>query len=554
VSGRRAALPSPTWAADSTVSSESVRLTLEDAPTYALDLTTFAGGAQLRTDIGVAFLAWSTRNRGLRRLATLIARMCDLRPFAVWLTHNRVESLAEVTPFHLRQYRDHLQGTCTERTAMTHYDVACLLLRHYPTVPAATHREAVKRKRRPTSHPQQPYSEAEFVAIRNAARRCVVSAHARIATSYAAALAFERAEREDDRSRALHEVLCEGQPTTPAGYRALGAWTPHWVGSRPTARHELFLDRSEGLAAAVLLACQRGVNLSPIVTTSVPVAYDGGRVLQLDLDKPRRGPQRRFWPELVDVSAGAGDERSEDVLQLIVEATEPAREHLRRTGTPSPRLLIHWSAQQPSPRFGVSTGRRKNVAWIPDGLSVSFPRLRRSVPGRGATKELTHHDPDTHLHYVRTDPDALRQQQAAAAEGVRAALDRARQEVHVRMRANREVLPSHDAVVVNCADPQRHPQTAAPCTLGFYSFLDCLDCGNAASVSRLLPRQLAALRVLETLRDAMGSAWEPRFARHYYLLRAVCERYSPSEHEHAAAHVDEHIPLILSALRVEVPR
>lgn len=554
MSGRRAALPPRTRATDTAVSGESVRLTLEDAPAYALDLTMFAGSRHLRSDIGAAFLAWSTKTRGLRRLASVLDRVYDLRPFAVWLAQNSVESLAEVTPFHLRRYHAHLVGAYAARTAMARYDVACLLLRHCPTVSATTHHEALKRKKRPVSRPQEPYPEAEFVAIRNAARRCVVQAHARIASCYALALAFERAERRDERARALYEVLRAGQPATPAGFRALDAWLPHSRGSRPTARHHLFLDRHEAFAAAVLLACQRGLNLSPIVTTWVPVAYDGGRVLQLDMDKPRRGPRRRFWPDLVDIDGDETEERGEAVLQLIVEATEAARDHLRRAGTPSQRLLIHWSAHELAPRFDASKGRRKEVPWIPDGLLVDFPRLRRSVPGRGVRKESTHHDANTHLHYVRTDPGALQEQQAAAAQGVRDALDRARQEVHVRMRSNREVPPSHDALVVNCADPQRHPRTAAPCSLGFYSFLDCLDCDNAASVSRLLPRQLAALRVLETLRDAMGSAWEPRFAHHYYMLRAVCERYSPSEHDRAAPHVDEHVPLILSALRLEAPR
>jgi len=93
-----------------------------------------------------------------------------------------------------------------------------------------------------------------------------------------------------------------------------------------------------------------------------------------------------------------------------------------------------------------------------------------------------------------------------------------------------------------------------PCTTGYFSFLDCLDCDNAATVARLLPRQLAALNVLEELRDALGDTWERKFARRYYMLRAIVERHSSAERLAVADQVEAHRPSIIAALRQEGPR
>ncbi|KQQ94567.1 hypothetical protein ASF62_10890 [Leifsonia sp. Leaf325] len=132
-------------------------------------------------------------------------------------------------------------------------------------------------------------------------------------------------------------------------------------------------------------------------------------------------------------------------------------------------------------------------------------------------------------------------------------MDSARKNLRVTMRNENESKPENDALIVNCSDPSHNPETRMPCTTAFYSFLDCLDCGNAATVARLIPRQLAAVTVLEQLRDALGDVWESRFARRYYQLQAMLDRYSQTELDRAAETSANHIPAILAALRHEVP-
>ena len=133
-------------------------------------------------------------------------------------------------------------------------------------------------------------------------------------------------------------------------------------------------------------------------------------------------------------------------------------------------------------------------------------------------------------------------------------MDRARIEVQNRMHEGQDSGESRDALIANCRDPELKPITGLPCTTGYFFFLDCLDCDNAATVSRLLPRQLAALDVLEELRDALGDAWERKFARRYYMLRAIIERHSPTERLAVADQVEVHRPAIIAALRQEGPR
>lgn len=248
---------------------------------------------------------------------------------------------------------------------------------------------------------------------------------------------------------------------------------------------------------------------------------------------------------------------------MIAEATEPARTWLAHNHQPTKRLLIRWPFAANKPHLGVPSathltgvGSRSGSrsSWVPDGIRIDFQRLRRSVPHRGVAKEPTDHNPTTYLHYVRTDALALAEQQLEATQGIQEAMDRARLEVHHRMREGQDSGEAQDALVANCQDPEHEPTTGLPCTTGYFSFLDCLDCDNAATVSRLLPRQLAALGMLDELRDALGDAWERKFARRYYMLRAVVERHSAAERLAVADQVDTHRPLIVAALRQEGPR
>ncbi|MFC8408737.1 hypothetical protein [Arthrobacter sp. NPDC057259] len=446
------------------------------------------------------------------------------------------------------------------QTAFGYYSDVAKLLRLAPEVTEATQREASKRTGGPVSVQSiQRYPQREFTELRNAARRVVVGAHARITAAYL--LAQQHGDphcRDRVRAEALHEVIVHGKPQSRAGMLALGATEVSVLkgGGEGAARRHLFLSSDEVLAAAVLLASHRGMNLSPIINASVPTEHEPG-VLQLDIDKPRRGTASRFWAEIF--VAADGSEEDEDgagarAVRLIAEATDPARAHLYLQGLPARRLLVFWPAFSATARHaGSNFGSRHSAGWIPRGTTIDFSRLRRSVPDQGVAKEPSDHSEDTYLHYVRSDPETLFEHQEQAALGVQKLVDHARESLAVRAAKDREVDPDTDSVLVNCSDPQQRPDTGVACTTGFYSFLDCLQCRNAATVLRLLPRLMAALHVLEELRDSVGEIWERRFATHYYTMLAIVGRYTPAERELAAGDAGQHVPTILAALRHEVP-
>lgn len=574
MSGQRAAQPPPDLQAyrpfGDAAAGLVVTLHLEDAPSYDLDLSKMVGAETLRREFAEAVLAWSASEKGGRRTSSVLGIKTAVSCFLRYLEElsadgsvSRVEFIAEITPFHLRGYHAELLRLKARTTVDDYFCRMRTLLRSAGSTSDATRREINKRQGWSKPETQiERYSKRDFVRIRNAARKAVEDAHVRIHTAHLEALEHGAGNAKvTAKGQALYEVMTLGKPQSKAGFKSLSALGPHNYRQLDVARRHLFLAGDEVLAAAVLMACHRGLNLSPIVMSGTPVEIDAD-IMQLDLDKPRRGPGQRFWPEIIADNSDQHDRAATDV-RMIAEATEPARAWLAHNRRPSKRLLIRWPFAANEPHFGVPSathltgvGSRSSngSSWVPEGIRLDFQRLRRSVPHRGVAKEPTDHNPATYLHYVRTDPLALAEEQLEATQGIQAAMDRARLEVHHRMREGQDSGESMDALILNCQDPEHKPTTGMPCTTGYFSFLDCLDCDNAATVARLLPRQLAALNVLEELRDALGDTWERKFARRYYMLRAIVERHSSAERLAVADQVEAHRPSIIAALRQEGPR
>lgn len=552
-----------------TPTSQVFSLTLEDNPSFEYDVTHMAGPLQVRMELGVAVQARTTTAGGLRRTASVVTMTLALSAFLKWVDawnrSNRQDdsllilSLADLTPFHLRRYRDSLETNYAARSAFQYYADFALLVRHAPAAREETRREAAKRK---GSEPKsaasvQRYSKRELTQIQNAARRTVEAAHERITAAYGLATSQGQTGRVSSlRATALHDIIVHGRPQSREGMRILGATSAAISGSGggvAAVRQHLFLSPDEAFAAAVLLVCQSGLNLSPVVTAPVPWEHEPG-VWQLDVDKPRRGPTSRFWAEIFDDSESFGQITRAKSIRLIKEATDPARHYFAAKGEPANRLLIYWAKSAAAPRFGIPRFEsQKRAAWVPQGTNILFSRLRRSAPGRGVAKEPTHHSPETYLKYVRSDPESLDEMREAAALGVQKLVDQARASLAIRIAADAETDARNDAVLVNCSDPLHNPVTTTACSTGFYSFFDCLKCDNAATVPRLLSRQMAALQVLETLRDGMGEAWERRFAAHHQTLLSLTQRHTPMERGLAASDASKHVPTIIAALRNEVP-
>lgn len=271
--GRRAVLPP----ARPLVSGEPgrrdqlvVSLTLEDDPSYCFDLARMAGPEQLRVGMGRAVLAWSSSARGGRRTHGVKGMRKGLSAFLRWVDgwnqkpkndpSTYVGAVEDVTPFHLRQFRSHLDANHKKSTVYHYYGDAAVLLRHAPGVSKETWREAAKRKGDgpPPVKKMQRYTQSEVSRLRNGARKVVMTAHARIAPAYLVARDPDAAgSRDSMQAKALHEVLLYGRPRSKEGMSALGA-TVEAVekrGGTNAARRHLFLTPDEMFAAIVLL-CQ----------------------------------------------------------------------------------------------------------------------------------------------------------------------------------------------------------------------------------------------------------------------------------------------------------
>ncbi|WP_138946755.1 hypothetical protein [Plantibacter sp. M259] len=419
----------------------------------------------------------------------------------------------------------------------------------YLPVTADVRWQSRKRRASFTQKPAQPierYSKVDFAALQRAARTATKLAHRRITTAYAEAL-HGSTPSATVKQKALWQVLNLGEPQSTEGWRALEALEGK-AKYKQQARWYLFPTSDESVAASVLIACRSGMNWSAVASMKVPTLM-AHTIAQSDTEKPRRGARNRFWPDIVDdwgESKGAAS-----ALRMIAELTEPLREHLRLRGDPTDRLLLRWE-HSGSPLLGPA--QIANPGWLPqmDG-GVRFRRIRRSVGLGGVAKEPTHHSPSTHLHYVRTDAEALIEHQLSAAAGIQDALNRARAELTMRRADIPASARPNDALIAHCVEPERSPVTGLPCTTGYFSFLDCLDCENAVTVERLLPRQMAALEVMQQLHDAIGESWDELYRKRVLMLRALVERSTQAERDHASSQVARFRPLIVAALRHEIP-
>ena len=568
--GRRAVLPQKGWKSDEEqADAVALKVTLrrEDAVSYSFALTLAAGPSLMRAQIVSAVASHCASESGWRRVSSVSHGKRGVSSWLRWIDEVNLQrpehpilELSQVTALDVVAFRRHLRedvSAFTKRplsaSSARGFAVAVnSVLLQSQELHQTTHNEVRKRigdAPRPLVRVAR-YSPDEFREIRNSARRVFSAAHHRIVTSVAEMEGHGAAEATG-RANALREVLRTGVPSSNQGYRELHAFAYPNV-SKSRARRWLFLTAEELLAAAVLIACRRGLNLAPMALAHRPYEHEKG-VVQLDLDKPRRGPDR-FWPEIVpDEEPSELDPGDATTLVMIEEATQPARDHLALVGAPTERLLVWWSNSSRQPLLGLAKPR--TAAWLPGGVILSFPRLRRSVPGKGVAKEPTDHDVVTYLRYTRTDPIALAQQQLEGAKGIQDARDRARSELHIKILRNRDAPAQNDAVIANCSNPEENPRTKTPCTLGFFSFLSCLECGNAATSVRLLPAQLATIYVLEQFRSSLdGKAWEQRFARSYYTLTAMVERHSATEVSDAEKLVAQHMPRVMAGLRMEAPR
>jgi hypothetical protein len=286
------------------------------------------------------------------------------------------------------------------------------------------------------------------------------------------------------------------------------------------ARRLLYPDMSEGFAAMVLLACLRGLNLSQIehLEVSERGMDSGQQVSQLQTDKPRRGPRRRFS---LEVFGDDGDDSDGRWLKRIEEMTEPIRHHLRLIGKPCNALILYFVATGTVADKAPGTTERARMAWL-DGLPpVDFGRIKRTFETRHG-RESTQNTEATHVAvYLSRDPERIAEHQDRAAVGIERAYQRAIEEVKLRFVAEDSVesVEAQDSTFAACVDPEHEPRTGLPCHDGF---LGCLSCPNAIATTRHVPIMRHTLDVLSEVRATLpADQWAARFHNAHAQLERV---------------------------------
>lgn len=531
----------------------------EDRPSgFVIDARRWPGSKQLRRDLlqGIGALAG---DNGRWRRSTTIKKNCDnARNFVTWLDRfdhpnlprsaEKPQSLGELTPGIWAAYATDRKGK-TKAALRTLLQVG-VMLAHCPALPDNLSTLVRVRLGGIKAGAVEHYSLDEFDRIEAAARKAVTQAHRRLRPNLELASRYddpELDEAERERAKALHETLMRGAPQTAAGFAALGARTQNLeVDSRtgrPCIRYKhnraecqamLFLTDAEAHACAVALVCARGLNMTTLLAAVAPSddRGEGGNLLQLDLDKPRRGPGARFFPEIFEDNGPGSDGR---LLATITELTEPLRLHRSAQGGSDLPLIGYWSFHGSAigPHWGLPQWRqRQGSSWVPDDVTIDFKKLKRTYETRKA-RESTHNSEEVHVAvYSSGDPEFVEQQRRLAQAGIQAAADRARQELKMSFVTGEAISPavangSKDTVMGACVDVLHHPDTQEVC---HDSFLMCLTCTNAVATPRHLPRLVAVLDALEELRSSCpGELWRQRFNPPFLRLRALLERRTPTE-------------------------
>ncbi len=478
--------------------------------------------------------------------------------FARWVGHwddpNLVrlaqpQCIADLTPAMWSAYALSLGSSPNDRRKQIQL---ALMLKSTGLLSEQASQRVLARKGSVDSGEVEHYSDDEFRAIITAAKRVVRLAHERITANYAAACSSAEHAGEPTRESILFEMLTTTYPRSKPKARLLGTvshltWRNNARGTmdsgvkilKEPARLLLFPDQGEALAAMVLLASLRGLNLSQITTMSIPDRSidSAGVISQVQTDKPRRGPRRRFS---LEIFGEAGDDADGRWLRRIEEMTEPLRHHLRIIGQESGTLILYMSLGKATNRTPGSN-ERDLIPWSSGLPVINFLRLKRTYETR-YSRESVQNTEATHIAvYVRRDPERVAEYQDRASVGIERAMKRALKDVQLRVISDDspELVDAVDSAFAACIDPEHEPRTGLPCHDGF---LGCLSCPNAIATDRHLPMMRYTLNLLEEIRAALPSTqWEERFARAHAQLTQILKDAPSTPEQRRVTKAQQHL-------------
>ena len=452
------------------------------------------------------------------------------------------------------------------------------LLHEVEGLPGTTRRAMNARASKP-KRTYNAYSRDEFKRIRSAAWRTVAAASARIETNVEVLVRHQAGEAQAEpqlvqtrsetwsRGAFLEHLSLTGRPPD---IRALPTETARQVrsvlGVAPSrsTKQALFLTSAEVYAFMILFACEHGYNASVIGSMTVGGSRADDQVIDdpvyvVDLDKPRRGPQGRFFS---NTFTGGPAKLWEKAVLL----TQPARDTLAALGHPTDNLLIAVKlggrSTHPTHLFKTDwpgLGNSAANAWhrsagiIGDDCHPLRVTLRRLRLTEQVLNEKSSHNTQavSESVYRFPDPQTHAKAREVVLQGQVDALEHALATVHMRTVARSElaaartdptslarklgVEPYKVALLVQgrldtatgaCLDYENSPFEASPGKSCRASFLSCLACPNAVATQDHLPRLIVLHDTLIELSDVVSrKEWQVHYAEHLARLQELLTHY-----------------------------
>ncbi|TDK92556.1 hypothetical protein [Mycolicibacterium mucogenicum] len=334
-------------------------------------------------------------------------------------------------------------------------------------------------------------------------------------------------------------------------------------------------------AAAVLLVCLTGHNLSPVLSLPAeahrPDGDSGGtKTALVDMLKPRRGRNRAHMNVALTDVGGQADGRTDvssafGVYELVRELTAPVR---ARSGS---ELLFGYLgikqglAFRPELRETAVSRRARSQQVVADApstsdgeagvLSIDTRRLRMTWL-QVHERPVAHTEQTLANDYLARNRGNLAEYQKVVADTLEEQVTTAREQVHMRTitieqadRAAREpevvaaevdlaptvltdlIAGSLDTVLGGCTDFRGGPHAAPgqPCAA---SFLMCLSCPCARATPAHLPVIVAVHdRLHDKANEMTPLQWAQRFAGPVAQLTDIMHRYPTIAVDDARAHI-----------------
>lgn len=450
------------------------------------------------------------------------------------------------------------------------------LLTDVSGVPEATSQALRDRAPKPRARSYNAYSREEFARIKRTYTNYVIAADQRIAANVKILMNYwsgqedpqdepYRARRIDwSKGRILDHLAATGQlPDVMRSGHHLPLLKEHFeLTELQRPRNLLHPSPTEIMALVALMICERGYNSSVIFSMEVPTLASGlptesnRPVYSAHLDKPRRGPTRRYF-----TNNFSGDESR--LMERVIRMTQPARHTLEQLGFPTNQLFIALAShttRHPSglfltdwstPQMVVNPLSKQAPVLTDDGsaLHLNLRRLRLTEQVHSQRSRQNSQVVSEEI-YRRSEPATVDQATPVILKGQQEALLHAQAFVEIRTVSSQEIASSNDRVTTlserlgisrtmtqslikgsldtattACIDFFHSPFSSdnnGACTS---SFLMCFACDNAVATPQHLPRLVALHDALQAISSTViPDRWTREFSPHFARLQNLLSR------------------------------